>query len=82
MNLFILLALFLIFLSSWHLSVMLRLRNANNDYSDSQAFEDSCHVSKPYVKGGLYLASICFLFSIFILWYALFKVHTITIVTK
>ena len=59
--LLLLCSIILVFLSSWNLNTFLRLSNASTYYSNDQSFEDSCYVSKTYVKGGkgLAIAMVC-----------------------
>jgi hypothetical protein len=40
-------------LAAWNINVMYRLNSASKDYKESEAFEDSCHVSKTYTKVGM-----------------------------
>lgn len=40
-------------LASWNINVMSRLNNAKSGYTDSEALEVSCHVSKTYVGVGM-----------------------------
>ena len=47
-RLLLLTALLLLFTSTWLVTLFTRLENAKSGYSDSQAFEDSCHVSMRY----------------------------------
>jgi hypothetical protein len=51
-------------LSSWCLVTFIRLNGAKNTYPTPTGFENSCHVSTTYVKGGLAISAFMLVFSI------------------
>lgn len=65
--LLLIVSVMLVILSAWNLSTFIRLEKTANDYSSSQDFEDSCHMSKTYTKSGRTVAIVMLTVSIVIL---------------
>ena len=65
--LLLLVSVMLLILSSWNLNTFVRLSNASKDYPNDQDFEDSCHVSKVYTKGGMIVAIVMVIVSVIVL---------------
>lgn len=69
----LILSLILVIMSAWSLNTFRRLSKANDSYDSSRVFEDSCHVSSTYVKGGNIIAYTLLACSIILLVYCLVK---------
>jgi len=57
-------ATLLLAVSIWNYTTLKRLKNASLYFTDSQAFEDTCHVSKEYVKEGFILSQFTLVVSL------------------
>ena len=73
MRLEIILVSVIIVLSAWSLNTFLRLKAARNEYPSDDAYEDACHVSITYTKGGEVIAALVLGLSGLLLGFLLYK---------
>ena len=65
--LLLLVSVMLIIVSSWNLSIFIRLKDASTQYKTDEVFNEACHISKKYVKQGKIVSIVMLSISILLL---------------
>lgn len=74
-TLLLLTAIALVIMSAWSLNTFLRLKKASTEMSKN-SFEDTCHVSVNYTRGGEIIAIVMLVLSSLVMLVTLYEMHT------
>ncbi len=76
LTLLLITTIILAIMSSWSLNTFLRLKKASKQAVSSDAFEDACHVSTTYTKGGEIIAWSMLVMSLILLGVVLYIIRS------
>jgi len=63
----LIISIVLVVVSSWNLSVFVRLSDASPQYTNDDQFDRACHVSKKYVKTGKIVSIVMLVLSVILM---------------
>ena len=63
----LIISIVLVVVSSWNLSVFVRLSDASPQYTNDDQFDSTCHVSKKYVKTGKIVSIVMLVLSVILM---------------
>ena len=65
--LLLIVSIILVIVSSWNVSVLIRLSDASHQYSNDDQFDSACHVAKKYVETGKIVAIVILVISVLLM---------------
>lgn len=71
----LIISIMLTILSSWNVSIFIRLKNASQNYTSDDVFDNSCHVSKKYVTIGYKFSTIMLILSILLMIFSSISIY-------
>lgn len=68
-------SIMLVIVSSWNLSIYMRLSDASTNYQTDGKFDKACHVSKNYVKLGKTTSIVILCFSVILMFVSSYNIY-------
>ena len=60
-------SIILVIVSSWNLSIFVRLKSASSQYKVDEVFDNACYISKKYVNSGKIVSTAMLIVSVILL---------------
>jgi hypothetical protein len=70
-------SIILVIVSSWNLSIFIRLGDASTQYPNDDQFDSACHVSKTYVSTGKTTSIIMLIIAVLLMFGSSFSIYYI-----